>query len=63
MTLYMTQLTVYHGDRLTEVDKSVLLGQVGKYACVNQVRVYGMECKQVEVSVQELREQEDTEAC
>ena len=55
VTLYKTQITFYHNELLTEVDKSVLMGQVNQYAGLNEVLVYWITCKQAQVTEQELK--------
>ena len=55
VTLYRTQITFYHNELLTAVDKSVLMGQVSQYAGLNEVLVYWISCKQAMVSEQDLK--------
>ena len=57
MTLYRTQITFYHRDVLTEVDQSVLISQASQYACLNEVLVYWIECKQEPVTEEVLEEE------
>jgi len=50
VTLYKTQLTFYHRDPLTAVDRNVLKTQVLQYSCLQTVSVFWVECQQVRVS-------------
>jgi hypothetical protein len=64
VTLYRTQLTFYHNELLSEVDKSVLIGQVSQYAGLNEVLVYWITCLQALVSEDDLRAESGQEgAC
>jgi hypothetical protein len=56
MTLYKTQLTFYHRDPLTVIDQNVLKTQVVQYTCLQTVKVFWTECRQVQVSEEELEE-------
>ena len=57
MTLYRTQISFYHSKLLTEVDLSVLMGQVSQYAGLNEVLVYWITSTQARVTEQDLREE------
>lgn len=56
VTLYKTEVTLYHGDKFTEVDKTALIGQVGLYGEQALVKVFWIECNQKIVSKGELVE-------
>ncbi len=56
MTLYITQLTFYHRDPLTDVDLDVLKAQVVQYTCLQAVTVFWTECQSERVLDQLMEE-------
>jgi hypothetical protein len=50
VTLYKTQLTFYHRDPLTVIDRNVLKTQVLQFTCLQTVTVFWVECEQSRVS-------------